>query len=599
MSNPREYIYTLVKAKNANEFFRYFEMGQSYESIELADSLLDEVLKKVDEGRLDKKGYDKLSRYDCIYLYSRLAFQGRGMEKNIDLAVRYFYALVQAGYSNANYIFGYCLYYGFGVMENEGKALEYLNIAAENHDARAQTFIGQLKLDSPSLKKEETPAIYQDYVLKAALKEYGPACYLLAKYYQQINNLSEAMPYFLKAAANGVYEAQTYVGKAYFFGQDGFPEDNDEALKWLTLAEKNHQVGAIYWLGFCYENGFGLDHDDWKKASLIYEKGLTQGDEAIGCATELGTMYYRGNTNEKNPFPQDYKKAFLYFQHDAKLFGLHAEYWLGVCYENGHGIDKDLRQAFAHFSSACEGTTVDKNPDMFTALGRGFYYGYNGEPNMEKACECFTQAAKYENHEANYYLAFICLEGKYLKKDPVKIVDYLASACSGDHLRRSDAAYALGSIYERGLLGIKIDYVKAEKYYWTGFGTSGPCSARLGYFYYSGLGSCGKSITLAMMKWNEGVKLFDDPECHYFLGLCYYYGEEGVKPNHKKASLHFQKAAQQGYKLAYFYVGEAYYKGWGINKDYRKAKEYLLKAKMNHDDHADQYLADAIMKADK
>ncbi|MEN8907151.1 MAG: protein kinase, partial [Clostridiales bacterium] len=60
------------------------------------------------------------------------------------------------------------------------------------------------------------------------------------------------------------------------------------------------------------------------------------------------------------------------------------------------------------------------------------------------------------------------------------------------------------------------------------------------------------------------------------IGNNYFYGID--EQNYKKAFIWYEKAAQNGVLEAYKNLGYIYYRGYGVNKDYEKAKNYFIKA---------------------
>ena len=51
-------------------------------------------------------------------------------------------------------------------------------------------------------------------------------------------------------------------------------------------------------LGFCYENGYGIEKD-YKQATIYYHKAANQG--LVEAQFNLGICYYNGYGVEKNP----------------------------------------------------------------------------------------------------------------------------------------------------------------------------------------------------------------------------------------------------------------------------------------------------------
>lgn len=69
-----------------------------------------------------------------------------------------------------------------------------------------------------------------------------------------------------------------------------------------------------------------------------------------------------------------------------------------------------------------------------------------------------------------------------------------------------------------------------------------------------------------------------------FLGDFYYYGY-GVKQDYVKAKEYYEKSADQNYSYSFYSLGLLYLNGYGVKQDYKKAKEYLEKsAEQNNSD---------------
>ena len=74
------------------------------------------------------------------------------------------------------------------------------------------------------------------------------------------------------------------------------------------------------------------------------------------------------------------------------------------------------------------------------------------------------------------------------------------------------------------------------------------------------------------------------------------YNGEGVERNYIKARELFEKAADNKYDEANFYLGKLYYWADGVAEDRAKAKEYFIKAaekgSQNAKDVLDEYYVD-------
>ena len=92
-------------------------------------------------------------------------------------------------------------------------------------------------------------------------------------------------------------------------------------------------------------------------------------------------------------------------------------------------------------------------------------------------------------------------------------------------------------------------------------------------------GECNKSSDIEKRFKNYYEKAADkgNVNAQYYIGKLYYKGK-GIEKDYKKAFEYLKKAAEQGHVDAQYYLGKCYYDGKGVEKDYEKAFEYLKKA---------------------
>ncbi len=79
---------------------------------------------------------------------------------------------------------------------------------------------------------------------------------------------------------------------------------------------------------------------------------------------------------------QDFSKARKYFEKACDLKDSRGCGVLGLLYENGEGVEKNLTKATQFYSKACDlkdGRGCDE-------LGRLYYYGRGVEKNSKKSC---------------------------------------------------------------------------------------------------------------------------------------------------------------------------------------------------------------------
>ena len=92
-------------------------------------------------------------------------------------------------------------------------------------------------------------------------------------------------------------------------------------------------------------------------------------------------------------------------------------------------------------------------------------------------------------------------------------------------------------------------------------------------------GECNKSSDIEKRFKNYYEKAADkgNVNAQYYIGKLYYKGK-GIEKDYKKAFEYLKKAAEQGHVDAQYCVGVCYAGGVGVEKDLNKAIEYLKKA---------------------
>jgi TPR repeat protein len=122
-------------------------------------------------------------------------------------------------------------------------------------------------------------------------------------------------------------------------GFDLYQEGNFKgaAREWIKEA-RNGSKSAQYNLGIIYSTGEGVPKD-LRNSLYWYEKSAQQG--FTKALTVLGELYYSGNDVVEVAYP----KAYEYFFEANKANDAGAAYGLGLMYESGNGVNKNLSMA--------------------------------------------------------------------------------------------------------------------------------------------------------------------------------------------------------------------------------------------------------------
>jgi len=196
----------------------------------------------------------------------------------------------------------------------------------------------------------------------------------MGKSFYDKGNYTEALNWYKKAAENGSSDAQSELGFMYMNGE-GTPVNKSEGAKWLIKASENGDFLAQRALGFMYKNGDGVpqnisESNKWlgKASFQFYETGRknmkTDGQVAIQFFSwvyemsqkpynvwslfHIGEIYYFAEGGVHT----DFQEAAKYFKAASDMGNSVAMYYLGICYEFGRGIPKDLSKAQQYYKES-------------------------------------------------------------------------------------------------------------------------------------------------------------------------------------------------------------------------------------------------------
>ncbi|MCX8664824.1 MULTISPECIES: tetratricopeptide repeat protein [unclassified Gilliamella] len=197
--------------------------------------------------------------------------------------------------------------------------------------------------------------------------------------YNEVETYNNKEVLYKKAVILQDAAAQFALGANYYFGQNGYTKDYDQAKKWFEASAKQGYTSSQYNLGLMYNKGEGVKRD-YKKAIMYYEQAAQA--NFIRAQNNLGLIYYEGKA-----VPQDLDKAKLWFEKAAnqghlksqaalasiyllndknypkglellkkglKANNPQAQLLMGVLYDNGTAVSKDKNKAKKYYSLACK-----------------------------------------------------------------------------------------------------------------------------------------------------------------------------------------------------------------------------------------------------
>jgi TPR repeat protein len=243
---------------------------------------------------------------------------------------------------------------------------------------------------------------------------------------------------------------------------------------------------------------------------------------------------------------------------------------LGLRYNRGDGVPKDLAKAAALYGTAC-----DADAETVQACHWLAYLLMTGEgvpKDSAKAVALYTKACDGGYTNGCYILGLFYNEGKQLAKDDAKAVALLTRACDGWILR---ACTDLGFLYRHGQ-GVTKDVSKAVGLYSKACSSAEPNAClSLGLMYRRGE-DVPKDLAKAATLFSAACDAGDAQACHNIASMNSL--GEGVPKDTAKAVTLYQKACDGKYAASCGVLGAFYYLGDNLPKDLAKAAALFERA---------------------
>lgn len=160
----------------------------------------------------------------------------------------------------------------------------------------------------------------------------------------RIGNMKCAVQLWEDSSMLGNAKALYNLGMCYETG-NGVEKDLQQAVKYYTLASEANHPQAIYNLGLVYLEGSGGVPKDERLGLEMLHKASDQG--LLEAQRYLGVFY----TNEAQ---ENWERAVYYFKLAAKQKDRESQYYLGLCYEEGCGVQENTCIAANYYKLAAE-----------------------------------------------------------------------------------------------------------------------------------------------------------------------------------------------------------------------------------------------------
>ena len=341
-------------------------------------------------------------------------------------------------------------------------------------------------------------------------------------------------------------------GETYYL-QAEIDADTDRVLNALEEFKKDTSEENQKHLDAMKANQAALKQSREEIADLRHqlESARTQAQKDVALSSynqkvdDLSTsdMVSKGYDSEQDG---DYEEALYWYRKAARKGYYVAQYNLGVFYERGKGVAKDLLEAVRWYKKAA----AQDYPNAQYNLGVFYERGMGVEKDEHRAADYYREAAAQDYPNAIYNLGVFYERGRGVKKDMYKAAELYQRAADLDY---ENAIYNLGVFYERGYGVEKSAYRAAQLY---------ERAAEMGY-----------------------------PNAQYNLAVFYERGLGGLDKDLYEAVRWYKRSADQDYASAQYNLGVFYDNGWGgLSESNKKAKELYGKACDNGKEHACQYM---------
>jgi TPR repeat protein len=383
-----------------------------------------------------------------------------GSEKTVPLRPK-----AEKGEARAQFDLGFLYLFGdfySHLQADQAKGMYWLRKSLAQGDAQAQDLMGCLLHRGQFLAQDKVEAAR---LFRKAAEQGDPYaqsnlgyCYLKGE--GVAKDVAEAVGWFRLAAAKGEVRAQFHLGCILETGE-GFPKDCSEAAKWFfnlaLIAEmdkpgpwpydyphsgrsprqaeerpasawrKDAEAGnhrAQYELGYCYEKGVGVAHDE-VEAFKWYRKSA-QGGYAPA-------QFALGYFHQERSGPDDHDEILKWYGKAADQGYAKAQFNLGRYYDRGQsqsgrfvpggatvwttvGIPSNPDEALKWYRKAAE----NGHAQAQYLMGKSYHSGKEVPEDHVQAVKWWRKAAEQGHPESQFNLGVMCLQGHGTDKDYVE-----------------------------------------------------------------------------------------------------------------------------------------------------------------------------------
>ena len=274
------------------------------------------------------------------------AVYARTTPPNYPEAAKWVQKAVQGGSPFGDYLLGWLYEHGKGVAKNDSLAMKWYTAAANAGEPNAMYRVGVMLENGQGVQQDFAGAARWFY--KAGWQGHASAqaelAYLCYTGQGVSKNYEVAYSWFVPAAQAGLAVAQNSLGSMYENGE-GVAQSDSQAVAWFRKAAEQNDVFGMDQLAMHLRLGVGVAWNE-REAMQWFQRAADLG--YAPSQESLGYGYIKGLGGGT----QDYQQAAYWTTKAARQGNAQALINLGLLYQNGWGVDQDLRRARELFLSA-------------------------------------------------------------------------------------------------------------------------------------------------------------------------------------------------------------------------------------------------------
>ena len=371
------------------------------------------------DGFLSEKDNDTNLNGSILYKIGKLYYEGKGCEKDVELAYKYFMKSAECKNKNA--------YYALGKTCSDKTSPHYDPVRAEQYYIKAYN----------EYTDSETGESHAPSYLKIAMADL-----YANQENDKIYDIDKAIDIYKECIeTNADSMAMFKLGSLYLNGK-GVDENVELGLKYINAAiAAGNKFVKITMAGIYSDSNNKLYNMD--KAIELY-KDCAENDSDSFSMFRLGSIYFNGNGVEKNTV-----LGLQYLDHAAKSGNKYAKITMAGIYSNGDNEFYDMNKAIRLYKDCAEN---ENDPDTFSMYRLGAIYlkGKGVEKDIELGLHYLNNAIDGGNSFAKITLADFYADSTHDMYDMAKAIQLYKDCAENEDEPDTFSMYRLGAIYIKG-----------------------------------------------------------------------------------------------------------------------------------------------------